>query len=59
MSRGRLTFNLQSTEQMEELRKLLGGKYVKRTKGNAEGVEADEEHRTSVRHLRPSSGDSQ
>ena len=57
MSKGRKTFNLQSSSDMEELRKILGGNYVRRNKKDAKGVEADAEHSTSVRHLRPATGE--
>lgn len=59
MSNGRCSFNLQSDEQMNELRKLLGGKYERRVKRNGQGVEADEEPVASVRHRRPTMGDNQ
>ena len=57
MSNGRPTFNLQSSEQMEEFRKLLGGKYVRRTKTNGRRVEANEEHPSGGSDMREASGD--
>lgn len=57
MSNGRPTFNLQSSEQMEEFRKLLGGKYVRGNKTSVTRVEEDEEHSSSLRHRRPASGE--
>ena len=56
MSRGRLTFNLQDAEQMKELKKLIRRQYGP-DKTNVDGVEADEEHSSSVRHLRPAPGE--
>ena len=56
MSKGRLTFNLQSSEQMEEFRKLLGGKYVRRTKANDRRVATDEEHPSGSPDMREASG---
>lgn len=49
MSRGRLTFNLQDKEQMQQYRLLLGGQYVGR---KSKRVEEDEEHSTSDGDLR-------
>ena len=57
MSNGRLTFNLQSSEQMEEFRKLLGGKYVRRTKTNDRRVAANEEYPSGGSDMREASGD--
>lgn len=57
MSKGRLTFNLQSSEQMEEFRKLLGGKYVRGNKADGRRVEEDEEHPSGGSDMRETSGD--
>lgn len=56
MSKGRITFNLQDAEQMEQFKKFIRRQYG-RNQTNASGVEADEEHITSVRHLRPAPGE--
>lgn len=56
MSNGRLTFNLQSSEQMEEFRELLGGKYVRRTKTNDRRVAENEEHPSGSPDMRETSG---
>lgn len=56
MSNGRPTFNLQSSEQMEEFRKLLGGKYVRRTKANDRRVAENEEHPSGGPDMRETSG---
>lgn len=55
MSRGRKTFNLQSTADMEEFKKLIRRQYG--YKEDATGVETNKKHRPSVRHLRPASGE--
>lgn len=49
MSKGRLTFNLQDKEQMQQYRLLLGGQYVGR---KSKRVEKDEEHSTSDGDMR-------
>lgn len=56
MSKGRTTFNLQDSKQMEEFKKLFRRQYGP-DKTNVTGVEADEEHIVSVRHLRPAPGE--
>ena len=56
MSRGRLTFNLQDAEQMKQFKKLIRRQYGG-NQTDASGVEADEEHIASVRHLRPTPGE--
>lgn len=56
MSKGRTTFNLQDSKQMEEFKKLFRRKYGP-DKTNVTGVEADKKHRPSVRHMRPASGE--
>lgn len=56
MSRGRLTFNLQDPEQMEKLREMLGGKYVRRSRTNGKRVATDEEHPSGSPDMREASG---
>lgn len=56
MSKGRTTFNLQDSKQMEEFKKLFRRQYGP-DKTNVTGVEADEEHSSGVRHLRPAPGE--
>lgn len=53
----RKTFNLQDEKQMEELRKLLGGDYVKRNKTNGRRMGADKKHPSSVASVRETTGD--
>lgn len=57
MSSGRPTFNLQSSEQMEEFRKLLGGEYVRRTKTNGRRVAENKEHPSGGSDMPEASGD--
>lgn len=56
MSKGRTTFNLQDSKQMEEFKKLFRRQYGG-NQTDVNGVEADEEHSSGVRHLRPAPGE--
>lgn len=56
MSKGRMTFNLQDSKQMEEFKKLFRRQYGP-DKTNVTRVEEDEEHIAGVRHLRPAPGE--